>query len=113
MHHLRFVILTFAVIAAYETPISRAETPPATAFVHVNVVPMDQDHVLRDQTVLIEDGTIAAIGPDVAVPKGAEIIDGHGTAWLSPGLADLHTHSETKDDLAIYLAEGILSLIHI
>jgi len=111
VHHLRFAMLTFAVFAVCETPISCAEAPSSTAFVHVNVVPMDREHVLRDQTVLVEDGMIAAIGPGVTVPKGAEIIDGHGTAWLSPGLADLHTHSETKDDLAIYLAEGITTVL--
>jgi imidazolonepropionase-like amidohydrolase len=108
VHRIRFSILAFAI---FGVSIARAETPPTSAFVHVNVVPMDQEHVLRDQTVLVEDGTIAAIGPDIAVPKGARIIDGHGTAWLSPGLADLHTHSETKDDLAIYLAEGITTVL--
>ena len=34
-----------------------------TAFVHANVVPMDSDRVLRDQTVVVSGGRIAAIGP--------------------------------------------------
>ena len=90
-----------------------AEDVPAhaTAFVHVNVVPMDRERVLRDQTVIVEGDRIAAIGRDVAVPAGASVIDGKGTAYLSPGLADMHTHSETRNDLAIYLANGVTTVL--
>ena len=83
----------------------------ATAFVHVNVVPMDRERVLRDQTVIVEGDRIAAIGRDVAVPASASVIDGKGTAYLSPGLADMHTHSETRNDLAIYLANGVTTVL--
>lgn len=75
--------------------------PQSTAFVHVNVAPMDSEHVLRDQTVLVKDGRIEAIGAALAAPAGYRIVDGHGTAWVSPGLADMHTHSETRNDLAL------------
>ena len=71
----------------------------ATAFVHVNVVPMDRERVLRDQTVIVEGDRIVAIGRDVAVPASAAVIDGKGTAYLSPGLADMHTHSETRNEI--------------
>ena len=83
----------------------------ATAFVHVNVVPMDRERVLRDQTVIVEGDRIVAIGRDVAVPASAAVIDGKGTAYLSPGLADMHTHSETRNDLAIYLANGVTTVL--
>ena len=83
----------------------------ATAFVHVNVVPMDRERVQRDQTVIVEGDRIAAIGRDVAVPASASVIDGKGTAYLSPGLADMHTHSETRNDLAIYLANGVTTVL--
>src|SRR6202000_788346 len=65
-----------------------------SAFVHVNVIPMDRERVLRDQTVLIKGGTIQGMGSNLPVPAGTRAIDGHGTAFLSPGLADMHTHSE-------------------
>ena len=83
----------------------------ATAFVHVKVVPMDRERVLRDQTVIVEGDRIVAIGRDVAVPASAAVIDGKGTAYLSPGLADMHTHSETRNDLAIYLANGVTTVL--
>jgi len=41
--------------------------------------------------VVVEDGRIAALGPDVAVPEGAEVVDAGGR-WLLPGLIDAHVH---------------------
>ena len=43
------------------------------------------------QTVLIQGGRITAIGPRLAIPAGAQRIDGKG-ATLLPGLIDSHTH---------------------
>lgn len=82
-----------------------------TAFVDVNVVPMDRERVLPHQTVLVENGRITAIGSSVAVPKDARVIEGHGTAFLSPGLADMHTHAHTAEDMRLYLANGVTSVL--
>lgn len=83
-----------------------------TAFVHVNVVPMDHERVLADQTVIVEGDEIVAIGSRLAVPAHAQVIDGHRRAYLSPGLADMHTHSETRNDLAVYLANAVTTVLH-
>jgi imidazolonepropionase-like amidohydrolase len=83
-----------------------------TAFVHVNVVPMDRERVLADQTVIVEGDKILAMGSGLPVPTHAQVIDGHKTAYLSPGLADMHTHSETRNDLAVYLANGVTTVLH-
>lgn len=42
-------------------------------------------------TVLVENGKIQAVGADIAVPEGAEIINAEG-CWVLPGLIDCHTH---------------------
>lgn len=42
-------------------------------------------------TVLIENGKIKAVAPDLPIPEGAEIIDAEG-CWVTPGLIDCHTH---------------------
>lgn len=104
-------ILALLVSLGFATLCSAAE-PKATAFVHVNVVPMDRERVLLDQTVLVEKGVIAAVGPDVPVPSGAQIIDGRGK-FLSPGLADMHAHSESWEDMKVYLANGVTTVLNL
>ncbi|MEQ6322822.1 dihydroorotase [Mycobacterium canetti] len=41
--------------------------------------------------VLVDDGQIAQIGPDLTIPDTADVIDATGHVLL-PGLVDLHTH---------------------
>ncbi|HYP53361.1 MAG TPA: hypothetical protein VEQ42_07465, partial [Pyrinomonadaceae bacterium] len=67
--------------------------PQAVAFVGVNVVPMDRERVVTDQTVVVRDGRIAEVGPasKIKVPDGALRIDGRGK-YLMPGLAEMHGH---------------------
>jgi imidazolonepropionase-like amidohydrolase len=68
---------------------------------------MDTNRVLHDQTVLVEGGKIAAVGSSVSVPTDATVIDGHGSACLSPGLADMHIHTDTIEDMKLFLANGV------
>lgn len=98
--------------AAVTLSVAASAHAAVTAFVHVNVVTMDDPQVLRDRTVLVEDGTIAAIGAALPVPAGAAVVDGGGSAYLSPGLADMHTHSTTKRDMAVYLANGVTTVLN-
>ncbi len=80
---------------------SCADQPPAesssgaVAFVNVNVLPMDSERVIRDQTVVIEGGKIASIGDSsrARVPGNATLIDASGR-YLMPGLCDMHIHLE-------------------
>ena len=90
-----------------------------TAFIHVNVVPMTSESIIKDQTVLIEGDRIMAVGSgrSVIIPDKATIIDGEG-AYLMPGLADMHMH--TRQDweseawpvspLILYLANGVTTI---
>ncbi len=41
--------------------------------------------------VVVEDGRIAAVGPDLAAPEGARVIEADGL-FMTPGLIDVHTH---------------------
>lgn len=80
------------------------------AFVGVHVVPMDDPVVLHDQTVLVRNAMIEAMGPasSVGVPDDAMVIDGRGR-FLMPGLADMHVHVNTAD-APDYLAHGITTV---
>lgn len=81
-----------------------------TAFVNVRVVPMEREEILHGQTVLVQDGTIARVGPvdDVTVPEGAAVVEGGGR-YLMPGLVDAHVHMSTAD-APIYVSHGITSV---
>jgi imidazolonepropionase-like amidohydrolase len=108
-------------------PSAPAVSAGVTAFVDVNVVPMDSERVLAHQTVLVQGGRIAALGPmnTVKVPAGAVRIDGRGK-YLMPGLGDMHAHpkvgSETGSEsdkrnyrnfrylMASYVASGVTTM---
>jgi len=85
----------------------------AVAFTNVNVLPMDTERVVRGQTVVVRDGVIVQVGPldAVEVPSGARRIDG-ADRYLLPGLADLHIHLRSIDELASYLAHGVTTVLH-
>lgn len=46
-------------------------------------------------TILIRDGKITAVGPNVSVPAGAQVIDGDGK-YVIPGIVDAHSHSAAE-----------------
>src|SRR5882672_3543965 len=56
-----------------------------------NVRLFDGTKVIPHATMVIDGARIAAAGANVAVPKGANVIDGNGKTLL-PGLIDSHTH---------------------
>jgi imidazolonepropionase-like amidohydrolase len=57
------------------------------------------DELVKNGIVIVEGGTIAAAGSDLAIPQGAKVLD-LGDATLSPGFIDAHTHlsGEMSDD---------------
>ncbi len=70
-----------------------AQQSGTVAFVNVNVIPMDRERVLRDQTVVVANGRITALGPAAStqVPQGATRVDARGK-FLMPGIAEMHAH---------------------
>ncbi|MGD0865877.1 MAG: amidohydrolase family protein [Rhizomicrobium sp.] len=89
-----------------------AKTPPGPV-VFRNVKLYDSDaRVFRDaQTVVVENGRIAAVGPasKVKAPANAQIIDGTGKT-LIPGLWDNHQHYGDDSTGPLLLASGITSV---
>ncbi len=49
------------------------------------------DSTLTNATVVVRDGKIAALGQDIEVPAGLEVIDAAGGS-LIPGIIDAHSH---------------------
>jgi cytosine/adenosine deaminase-related metal-dependent hydrolase len=104
-------MLVFAVLASLLGAPAVAQSGATTLFIRVNIVPMDRERVLRNQSVLVRDGEIAVIGSRLIPPRGARVIDGGGTAYLLPGLADMHVHVRDRESLALLLASGVTSAL--
>ncbi|SHI23666.1 amidohydrolase family protein [Ferrimonas marina] len=77
---------------------AQADVPRGTvAFVGGRVITMEGDQVLENATVVVEGNKITAVGQDVAVPKGAQVINIEGKT-LMPGLFDAHAHGAQGQD---------------
>ena len=110
-HAARYLFFVLMLISA---PLVLAET---TAFVNVQVVPMDDDRLLGGQTVVVSEGRIVAVGPvdDVPIPDGARVVDGTDR-YLMPGLAEMHAHVPDADSsnidryFSLYVANGVTTI---
>jgi hypothetical protein len=91
--------------------VDRPPAPAPVAFVDVTVIPMDRERRLNHQTVVIQEGRIAAIGPvrETRIPAGAQRVDARGK-FLIPGLADMHVHVDDTTDFLLYLAKGVTTV---
>ncbi|MEX0608041.1 MAG: amidohydrolase family protein [Balneolaceae bacterium] len=85
-----FLLLMAALPVQAQTP---GNIATSFAFTNVNVIPMDEERILENYTVLVDDGRITDLGPsgEITIPDGAQIIDGTGK-YLMPGLAEMHGH---------------------
>jgi imidazolonepropionase-like amidohydrolase len=73
-----------------QTPTSAA--PPPIAVIRAGVlVDPESGTAATNQTILVENGKITAVGANVPVPAGAAVIDLSRYTVL-PGLFDAHTH---------------------
>ena len=67
---------------------------PVVALTHVQVVDGTGAPAAQDQTIVLRDGRIAAVGPvgSVEVPEGAEVLRRPGHTVI-PGIVGLHDHT--------------------
>ena len=108
--------VVIAAAGCTQPPVPLEVAAPGTAFalISVNLVPMDRDEVVLDQTIVVQDGRVTALGArgEVDIPDAAVRIDGGGR-WVMPGLFDLHVHQEAADELLFYLANGVTTILHL
>lgn len=62
-----------------------------TAIKAGNLIDPTRGTTARNQVLLIEQGKIKAVGPGLAIPAGAQVID-LSNEWVTAGLIDAHTH---------------------
>ena len=91
-------------------------TAQTTAFVDVNVVPMDRRVVLPHRVVLVDGERIVAIEAvdSVRIPANARRIEGRGR-YLIPGLVDAHVHLELGERrwLPEFLRHGVTTVLNL
>lgn len=90
----------------------RAQSPRDTlAIEHATVLPMNRDTALVDHTVLVWQDRIVWIGPasDARIPVRVRRVDGRG-AYVIPGLADMHVHLDSVQELAQFVGAGITTV---
>src|ERR1700683_3058377 len=80
------------------------------AFTNVRAF-VDGDHFAAAQTIVVDKGLITEAGPaaKIAVPAGAQIIDGKGKT-LVPGLWDSHMHFADDASGPMLLSLGVTSV---
>src|SRR5512140_310010 len=61
------------------------------------LVDVTRGTVLKGQEILVENGVIKAVGPDLVAPVGARIVDLSAKTVL-PGLIDVHTHVTSQPE---------------
>jgi vacuolar-type H+-ATPase subunit F/Vma7 len=107
---LLFILLIFVTFGSQAGPRAGEAIDSAIIFRNVSVVPMDSERVLPNQTVVVKNGNIIAIGEAerLAIPANAVVIDGSGK-YLLPGLADMHVHTDPSD-FPLFLANGITTV---
>lgn len=80
---------------------------------NVSVLTMKDSVILKNQDVLVENGFIQAIYPDIQASQ-AQVIDGTGK-YLTPGLTDMHVHLFDRHPMRetwmlLLLVHGITSM---
>ena len=113
MRRLSFLPLLFAMLScASQSPSGE------TVFTKVNVIPMNEEKVIKNQDVVVMNGVITAIGESgkVKYNKNARLIDANGK-YLISGLAEMHAHVPPVDDiepmkevLTLFLCNGITTI---
>jgi len=116
MRHIYFLI------SLISSTLLIASAPPTSviAITHVNVIPMNKELILKDQTVITENGKIKQIGDaaKIQIPAKAKIINGKGK-YLVPGFFDMHAHffyeqgenvNTCEAELKLMLANGLTTV---
>jgi len=87
-------VATLLALWASSDQVPAQQTEKILAFRSVDV--FDGSRLIRNTNVIIRDGMVRAIGPEIPIPSDAEVIDGKRKTLL-PGFIDAHVHLGTSN----------------
>src|SRR5689334_12347014 len=86
---------TVATPAAAAAPVAYPSTykalPSRTTVIRNATILTAAGPVIRNGSLLLRDGKVAAVGATVDAPADAQVIDANGK-WVTPGIIDTHSH---------------------
>jgi imidazolonepropionase-like amidohydrolase len=117
MKHLLLLLFVFTTLSCMSQEIPDSKNRDIV-LISVNVIPMDKEGIIANQTVIIRNGRIAAISErgKTKYNNGALVIDAKGK-YLIPGLAEMHAHippidnmEPMKEALLLFAANGVTNI---
>lgn len=87
-----------------------APPTPSGSFAITHVRLFDGERTLQDQTIIVRDGKVAAVGKNISVHPGTPEIEGAGRTLL-PGLIDAHVHAYPENSLKEAEALGVTTVL--
>jgi len=86
---LAALALTLVVVQT-QTAGPSAQTPAVTAIRGATILTVTRG-TIENGTIVLRNGKIAAVGANVPIPAGADVVDATGR-FVSPGIIDCHSH---------------------
>src|SRR6266850_4571184 len=85
------ILLLCIIVATVATrPQAQSRTPDVVAIKGATILTGPRG-TIQNGTIVLRGGKIAAVGANVPIPSGADVVDGTGT-FVSPGIIDCHSH---------------------
>lgn len=89
---LRFFFSFFLCVLCGSTVAAQTRAAAPTTLIKNATVLTVSHGTLTNTDVLLRNGKIAAVGPNLSAPTGARVIDGTGK-FVMPGIIDAHSHT--------------------
>jgi imidazolonepropionase-like amidohydrolase len=84
-------LLVLGIVVSAQAPTPAPQAPTVTAIRAGRLLDPDAGQVLTNQIIVVEGTRIRDVGPNVAIPAGAQLID-LSRLTVMPGLVDAHNH---------------------
>src|SRR5207248_9602140 len=87
---LAFVVCSITIAAVAPRPQAQTRPPDVVVIKGATILTATRG-TIQNGTIVLRAGKIAAVGANVAIPGGADVVDAAGK-FVSPGIIDSHSH---------------------